>query len=76
MNGFWDDGTDEKKTVVLNGYEGDVLKLSAEQIPAVGNAPADHSYKAGSWDTVPDTEKEISGNPTFTYTYAKKEAIT
>ena len=75
VNGSWDDGSTDKKTVVLSGYEGDKLKLSEDQIPAVGNAPADHSYKAGSWDTVPDTEKEISGNPTFTYTYAKKEAI-
>ncbi len=75
VNGFWDDGTDGKKTIVLNGYEGDTLKLSAEQIPKVGSKPADHSYKPGDWDKTPDTETAISGDPTFTYTYTKKEAI-
>ncbi len=76
MNGFWDDGTDEKKTVVLNGYEGDVLKLSAEQIPKVGSKPADNTYKPGDWNMTPDTETAISGDPTYTYTYALKEKYT
>ena len=76
VNGFWDDGTDEKKTVVLNGYEGDVLKLSAEQIPKVGSKPADNTYKPGGWDPVPDTETAIVGDPTFTYTFVLKEKHT
>ncbi len=75
-NGSWDDGTTDKKTVILSGLEGDVLKLSADQIPAVGKNPADYTYKPGSWDTVPNTEAAITGNPTYTYTFEKKKDIT
>ncbi len=75
VNGSWNDGSTEKKTVVLSGYEGDKLKLSEDQIPAVGKYPVDHSYKPGGWEPVPDTETEITGNPTYTYTYAKKAEI-
>ena len=75
VNGSWDDGSTDNKTVVLNGLEGDTLKLSEDQIPAVGSKPLDYTYKPGSWDTTPSTDLTISGNTTFTYTYAKKEAI-
>ncbi len=71
VNGSWDDKTAEDVTVTLSGNEGDVLKLSADQIPAVGNEPAEN-YTAGSWDEVPDTNTEITEDKTYTYTYAMK----
>ena len=74
VNGSWDDGTTEDKTVTLSGLEGDTLKLAANQIPAVGSKPAD-TYKTGGWDVTPSTETEITGNTTYTYTYAAKDSI-
>ena len=71
VNGAWDDEKTEDVVVTLNGEEGDVLKLSADQIPAVGNKPAEN-YMAGSWDTVPDTTTAITKDTTYTYTYAQK----
>jgi len=68
VNGQWDDGTTADKVVTLTGHEGDTLKLSSEQIPAVGNKPND-GYKAGSWDVTPSTDTAISSNVTYTYTY-------
>ena len=73
VNGSWDDETTADKTVTLTGYEGDTLKLSANQIPAVGTKPAD-TYKAGSWDVTPSTDTAITEATTYTYTYAQKEA--
>ena len=74
-NGSWDDDTTDDKTVTLTGYEGDTLKLAANQIPAVGGKPAD-TYKAGSWgDPAPSTETAITGATTYTYTYAQKQQI-
>ena len=77
VNGSWDEGEGDAatadKTVTLTGYEGDTLKLSADQIPAVGTKPAD-TYKAGSWDVTPSTETAITEATTYTYTYAQKEA--
>ena len=46
------------------------LKLSRADIPAVGNKPEQY-YTAGSWDVVPDTEKAVTENTTYTYTYQK-----
>ena len=40
-NGAWDSGDTADIPVTLTGYEGDTLKLTASQIPAVGNMPAD-----------------------------------
>ncbi|MBR4183297.1 MAG: leucine-rich repeat domain-containing protein, partial [Lachnospiraceae bacterium] len=74
VNGLWNDGTSADKTVTLSGYEGDILKLSENQIPDVGSRP-DVTYKAGSWDAVPDTETAINGDTTYTYAYAKKDSI-
>ena len=68
VNGSWDDGTTADKIVTLTGNEGDTLKLTTEQIPAVGTKPND-GYKAGSWDVTPSTETAISSNVTYTYTY-------
>jgi len=72
VNGSWDTGEGEAatadKTVTLTGYEGDTLKLTADQIPAVGSKP-NANYKSGSWDVTPSTDKAISSNVTYTYTY-------
>ena len=73
VNGSWDDDSTEAKTVTLTGYEGDVLKLAANQIPAVGSKPSD-TYKAGSWDVTPSTDTVITAATTYTYTYVAKEA--
>lgn len=67
-NGKWNDDSTADKTVTLNGFKGDTLKLTADQIPAVGSKPNDN-YKAGSWDTTPDTTRAITGNTTYTYSY-------
>ena len=67
-NGSWDDGTTADKIVTLTGNEGDTLKLSSGQIPAVGTKPND-GYKAGSWEVTPSTDTAISSNVTYTYTY-------
>ena len=78
-NGSWNDGEGEAatadRTVILTGKEGDVLKLTAEQIPAVGDKPGE-GYKAGAWDVTPNTETEIKEDTTFIYTYAAKDAYT
>lgn len=68
VNGQWADGTTDDKVVTLTGHEGDSLKLSSGQIPAVGTKPND-GYKAGSWDVTPSTDTAISSNVTYTYTY-------
>ena len=68
VNGSWNDGSTADKSVTLAGNEGDTLKLSADQIPAVGTKP-NAGYKAGSWDVTPGTDTAISSNVTYTYTY-------
>ena len=73
VNGQWDDETTADKTVTLTGYEGDTLKLAANQIPAVGTKP-NATYKAGSWDVTPSTDTAITAATTYTYTYMAKEA--
>ena len=70
-NGSWNNGGSDVQTVTLTGYEGDTLTLAADQIPAVGSNP-DATYKAGSWDTTPTADMEITADTTFTYTYAKE----
>ncbi len=68
--GCWDDGSAEDKTVILSRDEDEdlALVLNSDQIPAVGSKPAD-GFKAGSWDTVPSTNREYTENTTTTYTY-------
>lgn len=73
VHGLWNDETKEDKTVTLTGYEGDTLKLTADQIPSVGNKP-DDTYMEGSWDVTPDTETAITGATTYTYTYGDAAA--
>ena len=79
VNGSWNEGEGDAatadKTVTLTGHDGDSLKLAADQIPAVGTKPND-TYKAGSWDTTPSAETEITAATTYTYTYAAKETAT
>ena len=58
--------------MTLTGAEDAVLKLAAEQIPAVGEKPQDDNHRAGSWDTEPGTETEITRDTTYTYIYAEK----
>ncbi len=74
VNGSWDDNTAADKSVVLTGYEGDTLKLTVEQIPAVGSKPND-GYQAGSWDVTPSTETAITGATTYTYIYTQRSSI-
>ena len=77
VNGKWNEGEGDAatadKTVTLTGHDGDTLKLTADQIPAVGSKPND-TYKAGSWDTTPSADTAITAATTYTYTYAAKEA--
>ena len=76
INGYWDDGTTEDKTVTLTGLDSNELKLEAEQIPAVGSKPCDNTYMPGSWDKTPDVDASITEAITYTYTYeAKKAAV-
>ena len=70
-NGSWNNGGTEAQTITLTGYEGDTLNLAASQIPAVGSNP-DATYKAGSWDTTPTADMEITADTTFTYSYVKE----
>lgn len=73
-NGSWNDGKTADKKVTLSRYDNEdkALVLQSDDIPAVGNKPA-NGYKAGSWDTTPDTDTAISKDTTYTYTYAKKD---
>jgi uncharacterized protein YjdB len=71
VNGKWNDGINADKIVTLKGAEGDTLKLTADQIPEVGNKPSS-SYKAGSWDVTPSTETAITKDTTYTYAYGQK----
>ena len=74
-NGSWDDGTTDPKIVLLSGVEENALKLSADQIPAVGSRP-DENYQAGSWDVVPDTANVIAADTIYTYTYERADEET
>jgi len=74
VNGKWDDGTTENKTVKLEGLEGDTLKLSADSIPEVGFKP-NNTFKAGEWDVAPVADTEITQDTVYTYTFVKKEPI-
>ena len=79
-NGSWNTGdgpaATEDKTVTLKNVSADALKLSADQIPAVGNRPNENYLADGSWDVKPNTETVISKDTTYTYTYAAKPQAT
>lgn len=66
VNGKWDDNLTTNKTVPV-ANEG---SLTLAQIPGVGNKP-NGGYKVGSWSSpAPDPTTQITGNVTYTYTYA------
>ena len=68
VNGAWDDGTTDDKSVMLIGVP---MKLAETDIPTVGSKPSE-KFVAGSWDVEPDTVTEITDATTYTYTYAKE----
>ncbi|MBR1485635.1 MAG: InlB B-repeat-containing protein, partial [Synergistaceae bacterium] len=73
-NGQWNDGTATDKIVTLEGHEGDVLKLTDSQIPAVGNKP-DSKYIVGDWAETPNKDTVVNEDTTYIYVYeAKAEA--
>ena len=73
-NGTWDDGSTADRTVTLEGYASDSLKLKAADIPAVGTKPG-NGYKAGSWDVTPSADAAITKDVTYTYSYVDKDSI-
>lgn len=70
FNGTWDDGTSVDKVVYLSRGENEDLALILKDtdIPAVGGRPAAGFYQ-GAWDTVPDTDKLVSKDLTYSYRY-------
>ena len=73
VNGEWNNGGSDEITVTLNGHEGDTLKLADGDVPSVGAKPKE-DYKAGSWSpSEPKTGDVISGDTTYTYTYAAED---
>ena len=74
VNGSWNDGTSKDVTVSLTGSDEDVLKLSSDQIPSVGNK-ADSDYEKGSWNAEPNTSEEVKEDITYIYTYKKKASV-
>lgn len=70
VNGSWNNGSTTDQTVTLDKGK----SLTADQIPAVGEKP-NAGYKAGSWDTTPDTTSAINSDTTFTYTYKAKDPV-
>ena len=72
VDGSWNTGGKEDITVTLNGHAGDRLKLKAGDIPETGDKP-DAGFKAGSWDTAPNTTSEITKNTIYTYYYAAED---
>ena len=70
VNGYWDDGSSAAKIVTLTGYEGEELKLKAEDIlaAAAGSKPG-AGYRTGSWDAAPSTETAVTEDTVYTYSY-------
>ena len=79
VNGNWDVSKNNKNIVLYvnaKDKDGKTLdsKLTARQIPAVGNQP-DSGYKAsGSWDRTPSDGLVINADTTFTFTYSKRSS--
>ena len=78
-NGSWDDNTNKdivkyvtKKNAEGNGSTNGTAKLTAGQIPPVGNQPNSGYTASGRWDKTPPTDFNITGDTVFTYTYDKK----
>ena len=78
-NGNWDNNTNQdivtyvtKKNAEGNGSTNGTAKLTAGQIPPVGNQPNSGYTASGRWDKTPPTDFNITGDTVFTYTYDKK----
>ena len=77
VNGKWNDHDNSDNIVVYvnaKDKDGKTLdsKLTAIQIPAVGDKP-NSGYKAfGNWNTTLSTDLEITKDTVFTYTYDQK----
>ena len=72
-NGEWDGGGSSAVEKVLTGPAG-TLKIAEGDIPAAGNKPAE-DYKAGKWNPEPKAGDAVTGNVTYTYTYAKEDIV-
>ena len=79
VNGNWNDNTNKeivtyvtKKNAKGKGSTNGTAKLTAGQIPAVGNQPNSGYTASGRWDKTPSTDLNITGDTVFTYTYDKK----
>ena len=79
VNGNWNDNTNKeivtyvtKKNAKGKGSTNGTAKLTAGQIPAVGNQPSSGYKASGRWDNTPSTDLNITGDTVFTYTYDKK----
>lgn len=71
-NGSWNEGGSADKKVRFTRYanEDRAFRLTAAQIPAVGNKPDNGYKKGGKWTpSTPDTERVINRDITFIYTY-------
>ena len=79
VNGNWNDNTNKeivtyvtKKNAEGKGSTNGTAKLTAGQIPPVGNQPSSGYTASGSWDKTPPTDFNITGDTVFTYTYDQK----
>ena len=78
VNGNWNDNTNQdivtyvtKKNAKGKGSTNGTAKLTAGQIPPVGNQPSSGYTASGRWDDTPSAV-EITKDTVFTYTYDKK----
>ena len=79
VNGNWNNNTNQdivtyvtKKNAEGKSSTNGTAKLTAGQIPAVGNQPSSGYKASGSWDKTPPTDFNITGDTVFTYTYDQK----
>ena len=75
-HGKWDSHTKDAKDIIFYVSTIDMAtgakvepKLTASNIAQAGKTP-DDGYQAGSWDVEPKVDMGITGDTTFTYTYA------
>ena len=79
VNGNWNNNTNQdivtyvtKKNAEGKSSTNGTAKLTADQIPAVGNQPNSGYKSSGRWDKTPSTDLEIKEDTVFTYTYDQK----
>ena len=81
-HGFWNDGTNEDKKVLLKGLTTETVTLSDGDIPAVGNKPAQDDSNPnliylpgrGQWNRNPDTTTPILSDKTYIYSFQPARA--